>query len=683
MGAGDGMVLICRSIGYDTLRRLQCQVVNRLLLEPALMRNIFSGCALVALLVCPSSTATADEPIDPRRPQAIATSQVPVVPAELAERLRQYQNTRSAAFSGWSPDGRGILIQTRFGNSVQLHRVYEPSGRREQVTFFDEPTGGRFIPEAKDGSLLVTMSRGGSENDQVYFLDQTAYRTALLTDGKSRNLLGPVGRDGQRMIVLSNQRNGRDMDIFAADCRQPASQELLLQVDNQFWTAADWSLDGAQLLLSRYVSINESYPAVFDVPAKSLRPLPLPKEGPAAVGAMAFSHDRKFAYLTTDARGEFLELARLNLKTQEYSWPAGKLDWDISDVVVERGSGLVAFTVNADGASRLYLLDGDRRREISLPLGVVTGAAFSPDGTQLGFTLARPDAPAEAYSVAVDDGKLVRWTYSEVGGLNPATFVAPERIKYPTFDGREIPAYYFRPTSASKDKPAAVLVQIHGGPESQYRPIFVGTTQFELNELELAVICPNVRGSAGYGKTYLKLDNAVLREDSVKDIGALLDWIAKQPELDASRVAVTGGSYGGFMVLASLVHFAERIKAGVDIVGIANFITFLERTSAYRQDLRRAEYGDERDPVVRKFFERISPAAGAEKIRSALLVAHGVNDPRVPYSEAQQIAERVRAAGRPVWTVYADNEGHGFAKKDNRDYLTAVEMMFLGEHLAR
>ena len=197
----------------------------------------------------------------------------------------------------------------------------------------------------------------------------------------------------------------------------------------------------------------------------------------------------------------------------------------------------------------------------------------------------------------------------------------------------------------------------------------------------LAVIYPNVRGSAGYGKTYLQLDNAELREDSVRDIGALLDWVKSRPELDPARVAVTGGSYGGYMVLASLVNFPERIRAGIDIVGISNFITFLERTSPYRQDLRRAEYGDERKPEMRAAFERINPAGRVDKIRSALLVAHGVNDPRVPFSEAQQIAEKVRAAGRPVWTVYADNEGHGFAKKDNRDYLTAVEALFLNENL--
>ncbi|HZN36378.1 MAG TPA: prolyl oligopeptidase family serine peptidase, partial [Pirellulaceae bacterium] len=360
-------------------------------------------------------------------------------------------------------------------------------------------------------------------------------------------------------------------------------------------------------------------------------------------------------------------------------------------------SGLAAFTVNADGASQLYLLTATvardsvaggpprsgglpfrpQRRELKLPIGLVGSLEFSPDGKQLGFTLAAPDAPAEAYSLEIDSGRLTRWTYSEVGGLDPQTFARAERIRFPSFDKREIPGWYFKPKNASPQRKAPVLIQIHGGPESQAQPLFSGTTQFYLNELGVAVLLPNVRGSAGYGKSYLKLDNAQLREDSVKDIGGLLDWIARQPELDASRVAVSGGSYGGFMVLSSLTHFGDRIKAGIDVVGICNFNTFLATTSAYRVDLRRAEYGDERDPQMKAFFERISPAGQADKIVSALLVAHGRNDPRVPFSEAEQIASLVRGRGRTVWTVFADNEGHGFGKKDNADYLRAVEAYFL------
>jgi len=660
----------------DSTRRRPCW-------ETIMLRSHCLVLCLLPWLVeapCASSLLAAEETADPRRPAAITTEGVPLVPEEVFERLRQYQSTRAAAFAGWDPAGEGILIQTRFANAPQLHRVYQPGGRREQVTFLEEPVEGRFIPKAKDGAILMLMSQGGSEDDQVYLLDRQAYRTKLLTDGKSRHGLGPVRRDGLQMIVTSNRRNGRDTDLFIADCRNPDSMEPILETDREFWTAADWSHDGARLLLNRYVSINETYPAIFDLAEKKLRPLPIPG-GKAAFGALAFSHDDRFAYLTSDAQGEFLQLARLDLKTLEYDWLTEDLPWDVDEVVVDQVNGHVAFTVNEDGASKLYLLDEDVWRALDLPLGIVLGLDFSDDGKQLGFTLARPEAPADAYSIDIATGKLTRWTYSETGGLNPETFIAPQRIKFQTFDERMIPAYYFRPPAASAEKPAAVLIQIHGGPEGQYRPFFSGVTQYYLNELGVAVLAPNVRGSSGYGKTYLTLDNATLREDSVRDIGGLLDWIAKQPELDASRVAVTGGSYGGYMVLASLVQFGDQIRAGIDHVGIANFLTFLEKTSAYRQDLRRAEYGDERKPEIRSFFERINPSAHADKIRSALLVAHGRNDPRVPFFEAQQIAQKVRSAGRPVWTVYADNEGHGFAKKDNRDYTTAVEVLFLKQHL--
>ncbi len=618
---------------------------------------------------------------DPFRPPAITTREVPNVPAGLMERLRQYQNVRSAAFRGWSPDGDGILVATRFGDTAQLHRVSEPGGRREQVTFFNEPADGAFLPEATDGGLLVTMSAGGSEDNQVYFLDRQAFQTTLITDGKSRNLAGPVFHDGSRMIIHSNLRNKRDVDLYVADPRRPDSLKLLMQVENEQWNAQDWSRDGKQLLINRYVSINETYPALLDVADGKKTPLPIPGGATAAFGALKFAPDGKSVWLATDARGEFRELARLDLATMKYAWLTEDIPWDVEAVEVDPKSGTVAFTVNEDGASSLYLIEKGKRRRVELPLGQVGSLEFSVDSRQLGFTLARPDAPPDAYSLSLADAQLTRWTFSEVGGLNPQKFVTASRIQFPAFDGRKIPAYYFKPRQASKARPAAVLITIHGGPEGQYRPLFNGTDQFYLNELGMAVIHPNVRGSLGYGKTYLKLDNADQREDSVRDIGGLLDWIVTQPELDASRVVVMGASYGGFMVLASLTHFSDRIKAGVDVVGIASFRSFLKNTSPYRQDLRRAEYGDERDPKMQAFFEKIDPLSNVERINSALLVAHGRNDPRVPFSEAEQIARSVEARGRRVWTVYADNEGHGFAKKANRDFLTAVVVLFFSEAL--
>ena len=637
--------------------------------------------ALAAVFVF-TRASLADE-VDPRRPAAIEAREVPVVPPELFAKLAQYQSVRGASFRGWAPDGTGMLIATRFGNSVQLHCVYAPAGRREQITFFEEPVSGGFIPDATDGSILLTMDSGGNENGQVLLLDRQQFKTVLLTDGKSRNNLGPVVKGGTKMVVANNRRNGRDMDLYLADPRRPDSLQLVMQVDNQTWQPADWTRDGKTLLLVRYVSINEAYPALLDVATGQRTDLPLPTDEKAAVGAAAFSPDGKTIYIATDAGGEFRRLAKLDLATKKYTWLTDDIAWDVSSVTVEPRTGDVAFTVNEDGATRLYVLAKGTgpRRELKLPLGVVAGVDFSPDGKQLGFTLARPDAPADAYSLRLADNELTRWTFSEMGGLNPTSFVSPTRIQFPSFDKRSIPAYYYKPRTASPQKKAAVLINIHGGPESQYQPFFSGPSQFFVNELGLAVIHPNVRGSNGYGKTYLKLDNAELREDSVKDIGALLDWIATQPELDASRVAVSGGSYGGYMVLASLTHFGERLRAGIDVVGIANFLTFLEKTAAYRVDLRRAEYGDERDPKMRATFDRISPLNNADKIRSALMVVHGRNDPRVPFYEAEQIAAKVRVSGRPVWTVFADNEGHGFAKKDNSDYLRAVEVLFLKQHL--
>lgn len=642
--------------------------------------NLRISMTLVSLLT--ASLSFADD-ADPRKPAAIHTQDVPVVSADVVAKLSQYQNTRAAAFRGWAPDGNGLLISTRFGNSSQLHRVSQPGGRREQITFFDEPVVGRFIPGVSDGALLLSVDSGGNENAQLWLSDQRKFQTRLLSDGKSRNLVGAWRADGSAVIVANNRRNGKDMDLYRVNPRQPDSFELLMEVNGQTWEADDWSRDGKWLVLRRYVSANESYAALFDVEQKERLELPLPAEGKMAIGQLAFSPDGKAIYMTTDAGSEFLRLARLDLATRQWSWVSDGLNWDVDELTVHRDTGTVAFLINDDGMSRLFLWNpatGKRRSEFQLPLGVVSGLEFSPNGTALGFTLARPEAPAEAYSLRFSDGELTRWTFSEVGGLDPATFVVPTRIEFKSFDGRQIPAYLYKPRAATSGK-LPVLISIHGGPESQYRPLFSAATQFYVNELGIAVLHPNVRGSAGYGKTYLQLDNAEKREDSVKDIGGLLDWIKQQPDLDASRVAVIGGSYGGYMVLATLTNFGDRIKAGIDIVGICNFITFLERTAPYRVDLRRAEYGDERKPDMRAVFERIAPLNNTDKIRSELLVIHGRNDPRVPFFEAEQIAAKVRAGGRKVWTVFADNEGHGFAKKENADYQRAVEAMFLRQHL--
>lgn len=643
-----------------------------------MIRTACYGVVLLCGLIDPSLAA---EP-DPRRPASMEVENVPVVPGELVDKLARYQDIRHARFRGWSPDGQGILIQTQFGNTPQLHRVLIPGGDRQQVTFKAEPVDGRFIP-LKSDQVLTTMSAGGNENDQLYLQPLAGGAAKLLTDGKSKQILGPLSRDGRSVVVASNRRNGRDMDLLLGDLSRPGTWGDLLPVNNETWDPLAFSPDGKQLLLMRIVSINETHPALLDIASRKLTPIPQPPgtTGLVAIGWGEFSADGKSVFLTSDAQSEYLQLARISLTDFSYQWLTTDIAHDIDHLEVDEQSGQVALTANDNGASTLYLLNGEKPKRVELPLGTIDSLQFSPDGKQLGFTLFRPDGPSDAYSLVLATEQLVRWTQSETGGLDPSTFIKPSLVQFPSFDQRQIPAYVFKPRAASAEHKAPVLIIIHGGPESQYRPLFIGSDQFYLNELGLAVICPNVRGSSGQGKTYLRLDNGDKREDSVKDIGALLDWIKTQPDLDSDRIAVMGGSYGGYMVLASLVMHGERIRAGIDVVGIANFITFLENTSEYRRDLRRVEYGDERDPAMRAVFERISPARNAQRIKSALMVAHGKNDPRVPFSEAKQIAPLVRQNGQDVWTVYADNEGHGFRKKDNRDYFTAVVALFLQKHL--
>ena len=400
---------------------------------------------------------------------------------------------------------------------------------------------------------------------------------------------------------------------------------------------------------------------------------------PAAITDAKYGPTGKHVFFASDMDAETVTLRRMRRTGGVIDVVAGDSQWGVEQFAI-KGTRL-AFTINEDGTSRLRLLDLPDLVPVplpELPAGIYFSLNFSADSSALGFAVNRAAAPTDVYSIDFADMALTRWTRSEHGGLREDAMAEPELVRYPTFDGREIPAFAYLPTG---DGPHPVLIEIHGGPESQYRPRFSPATQFLVNELGIAVVAPNVRGSAGYGKAYLKLDNGYLREDSVRDIGALLDWIATRGDLDAGRVVVSGGSYGGYMVLASLVHFSDRLTAGVERVGISNFVTFLKNTQGYRRDLRRVEYGDERDPDMRDFLERISPLNQVERIAKPMLISQGLNDPRVPASESEQIVAALRERDIPVWYVLARDEGHGFRKKVNRDYLTAATVLFLERHL--
>lgn len=613
---------------------------------------------------------------------------IPEWDTALRDRLLQYLQTRSAGLLSLSDDAGSALISTRFGETSQMHVVAAPLAMRRQITFFDEPVrGGFFRPASGARQVIYATDVGGNEARQFFLLDLQDGRSTLLTDGKARNDAPVASHDGARLAFCGTARNGRDFDIYVADLNKPGEPaRLVWEVQGQYY-AADFSPDGERLTVQQYLSERETRWFILNL--ADGKPEPLTPEEPAAYyGGGVWSADGKTIYITSDREGEFRKLYAVDLASKQWRCLSNDWNWDVEEVAVDPTGKRLAFTVNVDGVSELVLLDADGanpRRIQAAASGVISGIQFSRNGAQLGLTISAANGPADAYTVSMADGKLTRWTESEIGGLNPSVFTKPELIHYPTFDmvdgkPRMIPAFYYK---AKGDGPRPVVILCHGGPESQYQPTFSSNIQFWVNELGISVLCPNVRGSTGYGRSYHQLDNAVKREDSVKDVGALLDWIEKQPELDAARIGIYGGSYGGYMVLGSLTNYPERFKAGIDVVGIADFVTFLQNTSEYRRDLRRAEYGDERDPEVRKELERISPLRNAHKITSRLLVAHGANDPRVPVSEAEQIVAKMRELGRTVWYAKALNEGHGFARRANTDLTAILYAHFWREHLLK
>ncbi len=638
---------------------------------------------LAAALLLVASTASAAPTVTREEVGNRISENVPPIPAELMTRLEAYQNTRGARLAGWLSD-ETLLIATRFGNTEQVHRVAQPLGMREQLTFYNEPVV-EAVPLPDRPGFVFGRDVGGSEFWQIHRYDLADRSVVRLTDGaRSRNDGVVLSRDGKLVAYTSTARNGTDSDIWVQELAGGAARPLVTQ-GGGIWRAFDFSPDNTKLLVLKFVSINESYPGEVDLATGKLELFPV-DGGKASFRAFKFAPDGKSVYFVSDENREFLTLWHHVPGGGAPTAVSGELQWDVTDVEIARDGRHLAYASNEDGIGKLRVLARPSHREVrvpELPIGVIDRIAFSPDGRRVAVAINSTTAPMDVYVFEVGSRKLERWTRSEVGGLDPAKFIAPSLVRYPTFDRvdgapRTIPAFYYLPPGRG---PFPVVIQIHGGPESQALPVFSPTAQFLAREMGVAVLVPNVRGSAGYGKQYLELDNAEKREDSVRDIGALLDWIAEQPELDAARVGVVGGSYGGYMVLASLIHYGERLRAGVDVVGISDFRSFLVNTESYRADARRAEYGDERDPAMREFFAKIAPLANAGKIRDPLFVAQGANDPRVPKSEALQIVEQVRANGGDVWYLEFADEGHGFKKKNNLDWFNAAQVLFWQKHL--
>jgi dipeptidyl aminopeptidase/acylaminoacyl peptidase len=626
----------------------------------------------------------------------LVLSGVPAIPPDLVERVRHYQNVRSASFVDWSGDGKSMFVSTRFADLEQVHRVATAGGSRKQLTWFPEPVG-QVVRRENGEELAITMDEGGGELDQVFLFDPRNAETRRVSDGHSRNRLLCWSRDGRRLAFQSTRRNGRSNDLWIMDPDRPGSEELLLEAPPGTWYGpVDFSNDGQLLLVQQFLGVDDSRIYLLDLKTRALRLVAGDPQRPSANRAVTFDRrDEGFFYIT-NARGRAAELAwRASEPGSEPLHLTARINWDVHEFALSEDGRRGAFVTNENGASRLYLLDTRKYRYAlveNVPLGVISGLKFNPDNRRLAMTISTPQTPSDAYVLQlgrrpVSARALTRWTYSEVGGLDADQFSVPELIHYPTFDQvgdrpRLVPAFVYRPQREPRGgPPLPVIIHVHGGPEAQYRPSFSKRTQMWVAELGAAVIAPNIRGSSGYDLEYLALDNGYLREDAVRDIGALLEWIATQPDLDQDRVAIHGSSYGGYVVLAAAVYYSDRLRAGIDEVGISNFVSFLENTEDYRRAFRRYEYGDERDPQMRTFLQRISPLNNVDRIAIPLLVVQGRNDPRVPASESEQIVRALRERGRPVWHIEALNEGHGFERRENRNIYEQAAILFLRQYL--
>ncbi len=638
---------------------------------------------LIAVILLPSLMVVAQSPtVNPG--ENLVVQGIPQIPSSLTETVERYTQFRSASLASWHPLRREMLISTRFADTPQVHLVKFPLGSRKQLTFFPERVGGGVFQPTQGEYFVFSKDIGGNEFNQNYRYDLATGAIALLTDGKSKNSRGVWSKRGDRMIYTSTRRTGKDNDFYIIDPKNPQSDRLLAKVEGGGWSGLDWTEDDRQILIQEYISVNESYLWLMDTQSGEKKLL-TPKGGKekVAYGGGIFSQDGKGLYVITDRDFEFSRLAYVDLATLQYQYLTTNTSWDVEDFDLSYDGKYIAFVTNEDGASILHLLETSTGKEKTLPklpVGQIFSINWHRNNQDLGFTLVSAKTTADVYSLNITNNKIDRWTESETGGLNTANFTEAKPVRWQSFDKKTISGFLYRPPAKFTGK-RPVIIDIHGGPEGQFRPSFLGRMNYYLNELGVAILFPNVRGSTGYGKTFLTLDNGYLREDSVKDIGTLLDWIATQPDLDKDRILVTGGSYGGYMSLAVATKYSNKIRASIDIVGISNFVTFLEKTEGYRRDLRRVEYGDERDPKMREFLLKISPLNNASSIKKPLFAIHGQNDPRVPVNEAEQIVSTVKKNQVPVWYLVAKDEGHGFSKKKNIDYQFYATVMFVKQFL--
>ena len=666
--------------GGVLLFQRECVALNTLIIKQYNMRYV-----LIAILFLVNTFfAIAQKSEFLTVPDNLTVEGIPAIPTSIVNEVQPYTESRGASFQSWHPTERKMLISTRFANTSQFHMVAQPAGVRKQLTFFSESPAGALFNPAHGNYFLFTKDVGGNEFTNLFRYDlETGKSEQLTKDPRSQNGGVVFNKMGNLIVYSSTRRNGTDRDVYMMDPSQPVSDKLLLTLQGGGWRVADWSDDGNILLLGQYISVNESNIWLYNLSTKEMKQWIPERKQRGVYQPMYISKDGQSFFMLSNAEGEFKKPVKVDITSGKQTVLVTDIFWEIEDYELNNNQTLAAFSANEGGIKRIYVQDLQSMKYTpinGLPVGIVSNLQWHPNGKSLAFNFTTSFASSDVYEWNHEQNELYRWTESELGGMSLNGLPAPKLIKWKSFDGLEISGFLYEAHPRFTGR-RPVIINIHGGPEGQSLPTFLGRLNYYLNELGISIIFPNVRGSVGYGKTFTDLDNGFKREESVKDIGSLLDWIAKWPTLDADRVMVTGGSYGGYMTLATAFHYNDRIRCALDVVGISHFTTFLKNTEDYRRDLRRVEYGDERDPKMAAFFERIAPLNNAQKIKKPMFIVQGKNDPRVPYTEARQMVDKIKANGGTVWYLEANDEGHGFRKKSNQDYQFYATIEFIKRYL--
>ena len=655
-----------------------------------LMLNLMALCCSLAAaqaLIAPNANLTTDG--------------MPPIEQGIADKVASYTDFRGYGFVDWHPTQNAMLVRHREAgaNIAQIYLLRGAGSTLEKITNFPDPvTAAAFEPVA-GRSILYTRDTGGNEATQVFRMDLATRQSTLLSAADERST-GTWSRSGKQVLLAAvpidktatgGTRDTLNTTLTLVDPLEPSQHKTLAELPGGGWGEFSFSYDGRWIAATQYRTPNDSDLFVINATTGQRRQL-LPEPGalPAGIGAVAWSRDSQQLFISTNQGGQFSELAAYSLKTQRLTVLTRHIAWDVQTVGTSPDGRQLLAVVNNNGRDEVHLFDAATGKALPRPAigaGAIGGIAWQEGPAHLArqslfaYSLNSPQSPGDVYTVRAAGGPPVRWTAAataaHAAGVQPENFVSPELVTIKSFDGLPVSAWLYLPDAKKFPGKRPVRMDFHGGPEGQSTVRFMGRSNYMINEMGVALLLPNVRGSTGYGKTFVDLDNGLKRKDSVRDGGAFLDWIATHPRLDAARVLVSGGSYGGYMSLAMAADYSPLIRGAIDVVGISHFATFLTNTESYRRDLRRVEYGDEREPAMRAFHDQIAPLNNAARITVPLFVVQGKNDPRVPFTEAEQMVRAVRNNGVPVWYLLADNEGHGFRRKVNADYQFYSEVKFM------